>query len=79
MGVSQKQVVIESDPANAVKWCNDNRGGPWSLRFQLNYIRDVLRKRANVKIMYKGRDSDGIADNLAKQGIRRRGEFRAWL
>lgn len=73
------QIIIESDSANAVKWCNSDEGGPWNMNFQLNFIRNARKQWLNVSIIHKGRASNVVADSLAKQGLTRDAEFIACL
>lgn len=77
--LQKSSIIIESDSANAVKWCNCNEGGPWNLKFQLNFIRNAREKWLDLSIIHKGRESNVVADSLAKQGLRRDAEFLAWL
>lgn len=77
--LKRQNLIIESDSANAVKWCNEEVGGPWFLNFQLNFIRNVRRDWMKISIIYKGRGSNMVADALAKQGLTRADEFLAWL
>lgn len=70
---------IESDSVNAVKWCNKVQGGPWNLRFQLNYIRNARREWLGLSISHKGRSSNVVADIPAKQGLVRNAKFFAWI
>ncbi|XP_056695728.1 uncharacterized protein [Spinacia oleracea] len=72
-------IVIKSDSANAVSWCNSVEGGPWNLVFQLNFIRSSCKSGLDVTIVHKGRSSNQVADSLAKQGLLRRDNFVAWL
>nr|CCA66180.1 hypothetical protein [Beta vulgaris subsp. vulgaris] len=72
-------LLLESDSANAVMWCNSESGGPWNMNFQLNFIRSMRKKGLNISITYKGRSSNVVADSLAKQGHHRKSEFIAWL
>lgn len=72
-------MIIESDSANTVKWCNDNHGGPQNLSFQLNLIRNARREWMDMTIVHKGRSSNMVADALAKQGLVRSDEFLAWM
>lgn len=72
-------IMIESDSVNAVKWCKQDKGGPWNMNFILNFIRGESRKSPGMSITYKGRASNMVADALAKQGLSRRDEFIAWL
>ena len=73
------KLIIESDSLNAVRWCNEDTGGPWNLNFQLNYIRNARNQWLDLSIVHKGRSSNMVADILAKQGLVRDAEFLAWL
>lgn len=73
------RLIIESDSANAVKWCNEKNGGPWNIQFVLNFIRNISTSGIQVSIHHRGRESNGIADGLAKQGLIRRDDFIAWV
>ena len=72
-------MIIESDSANAVRWCCEKDGGPWNLNFQLNFIRNARKDWMALDIVHKGRSSNSVADALAKQGLTRSDEFLAWL
>lgn len=74
-----KTIIIKSDSANAVQWCNAPSDGPWNLAFHLNYIRNALQHCPSLSIIHKCRESNMIADALAKRGILRSDEFLAWL
>lgn len=73
------KLIIESDSANAVQWCNSENGGPWNLNFHLNYIRNARRGGPEISIVHKGRSANFVADSMAKQGLHRRADFVAWL
>lgn len=77
--LGMKHLIIESDSSNAVRWCNEDHGGPWNLNFQLNFIRNARHKWLKISIIHKGRSSNIVADMLAKQGLARDAEFIAWL
>lgn len=77
--VKKCSLIIESDSANAVMWCNEDHGGPWNFNFQLNYIRNERRSWLSLNIIHKGRDSNVFADTLVKQGLSRADEFLAWI
>lgn len=72
-------IIIESDSHNAVSWCNAKEGGPWNLAFILNFIRNSLKEGLGFSIVYRGRESNYVADALAKQGLRRVDNFIAWI
>lgn len=74
--IQKTPITIESDSANAVKWCNSNEWGSWNLNIQLNYIRNARKEWLDISIIHKRMDSNVVADTLSKQGF---AEFLAWL
>lgn len=76
--IKRHTLIIESDSINVVRWCNEDVGGPWSLSFNLNFIRNVRRSWMNVYIIHKEQSTNAVADTLAKQGLRRIDDFLAW-
>ena len=77
--INAEKFIIESDSLNAVKWCNTPNSGPWNLNFQLNFIRNAMRSSPSFSIVHHVRESNHVADALAKQGLRRQDEFLAWI
>lgn len=77
--LNSTSLIVESNSANAVKWCNGITQGPWNLSFTINFIRGQLLMRSGISIVYKGRESNVVADSLAKQGLLWSDEFVAWL
>ena len=76
--LKKANIIIESDSKNAVQWCTEDSGGPWNLGFSLNFIRNARKAWLNITITHKGRESNMVADTLAKQGLSRADEFLAW-
>ncbi|XP_010667291.1 uncharacterized protein LOC104884346 [Beta vulgaris subsp. vulgaris] len=76
---SNEPIYLESDSRNAVSWCNNEDGGPWNMCHHLNFIRNARKNLLNISIMHKGRETNFVADALAKQGLSRHEEFIAWL
>lgn len=76
--LKKANIIIESDSKNAVQWCTESSGGPWNLGFPLNFIRNARKAWLNITIIHKGRESNMVADSLAKQGLSRADEFIAW-
>lgn len=76
--IKSQTITIISDSTNAVKWCNQDSGGPWNLNFMLNFVRNARKSWLPLSIVHKGRASNAVADSLAKQGLRRTDEFVAW-
>ena len=76
--IKNNSITIVSDSCNAVQWCNLDKGGPWNLNFMLNYIRNARKQWLSLSIVHKGRETNGVAHSLAKQGLSRKDEFLAW-
>ena len=76
--LKNRNIIIESDSKNAVQWCSEKSGGPWNLGFPLNFIRNARRSWLNISIIHKGRETNMVADTMAKQGLSRLDEFLAW-
>ena len=77
--IKNHAIIIESDSANAVSWCNIANGGPWNLNFQMNFIRNAMKNLLSISIVHKKRSSNVVADSLAKKGLVRDSEFLAWI
>ncbi|XP_056685365.1 uncharacterized protein [Spinacia oleracea] len=75
--IKQSRIIVESDSANAVLRCNDDNNGPWNLNFIINFIRCEMKTGQGIEITYKGRDTNMVADSLAKRGLTRHDEFIA--
>lgn len=67
--VNHLNMIIESDSQNAVTWCNTDEGRPWNVSFALNQIRSWRRGTMGVEIRHQGRETNGVADTMAKQGV----------
>lgn len=76
--IKHRQIIIESDSLNAVRWCNEECGGPWNLKFPLNFIRNARKSELKISIIHQRREANMVADSMAKQGLRRDAEFLAW-
>ncbi|XP_056691767.1 uncharacterized protein [Spinacia oleracea] len=76
--IGNRTISVESDSANAVKWCNEKSGGPWNVHFIINFIRNNAAAH-NIEISHKSRASNMVADCLAKQGLNREDDFIAWM
>lgn len=72
-------IIFESDSISAVQWCNAEARGTWNVQFALNKIRDFIRRYPATKIIHRCRESNGVADAMAKQGLERRIDFVAWV
>lgn len=79
MTYKSQEIEIESDSSNAVQWCTKPSGGPWNLSFILNFIRSAPSRGLKLSIHHQRRNSNFVADSLAKQGLHRGSDFVAWL
>ena len=55
------------------------RNGPWNINFIINPIKNAMNANEGIDIVHQRRESNGVADSLAKQGLSRYDEFIAWL
>lgn len=77
--VESHGLIIESDLANAVKWCNGENNSLWNLVFHINLVRSNLKSGHGISVVYKSRETNVVAYSLAKQGLLRLDDFMAWL
>lgn len=77
--VWSKNITIESDSMNATSWSNGKEGGSWETQMLLNEIRRLKGLAGNLLITQKNRESNGVADALAKIGLSRPHSFVAWM
>lgn len=67
--IGSHDLIIESNSANAIKWCNGENNGPWNLTLAINLICRHLNSGHGIQVVYKNRESNMVADSLAKQGL----------
>ncbi|OMO53301.1 hypothetical protein CCACVL1_28737 [Corchorus capsularis] len=66
---------IESDCVIAVKWVNASISCPWQLRRFISQIGNITRGASNWKLSHIFRESNSMADELAKVGINRESDL----
>ncbi|XVF49796.1 hypothetical protein PTKIN_Ptkin04bG0044400 [Pterospermum kingtungense] len=69
--VSNSSLVIESDSRNAIKWVINPESVPWKARQISNHIENLKQKGLVWRIVYMYRESNSVADRLAKDGVNR--------
>lgn len=77
--VWRSRIMIESDSLNATTWSNCKQGGKWGIQLVLNRIWSLVEESGRVQITQRNRESNGVADSLAKLGVNREAMFMAWL
>lgn len=70
-------LIVESDSKVALSWAKS--GCPWKLQFYGNKLRNLLLVLGNVSMIHKNRESNEIADNLAKDGSSLGGSWVKWF
>lgn len=60
-------LVVESDSKNAIAWIKSSC--PWHLCFLANKLRNILGIVRNVTLIHKIRESNHIANSLAKESV----------
>ncbi|XP_056690105.1 uncharacterized protein [Spinacia oleracea] len=48
----QSRLLVESDSINAVKWCNNEKEGPWNLNFIINFIRSAMTTGEGIELYF---------------------------
>ena len=64
-------LVIESDSTTAVGWVNSHERRPWKLRNEMNKIDSLVASVNCLKVCHVFRESNSLADVLAKKGCNR--------
>lgn len=77
-GLTSKELVVESDSAIAVSWiCNDTI--PWKLNMDANIITNAMSKLRSCSVKNINREANSFADRLARLGVDRHTDMRAWI
>lgn len=67
--LKERKIILESDSSNVVLWCNCKSGGPWNMNFHLSFIRNACNRSLSIEIIHRSRNSNFVANTLAKQGL----------
>lgn len=59
-------IIVEFDFSNVVGWCNLRMEGLWELNFVFNKIMSIMRSILLIKVVFKGREINGVVDSLVK-------------
>ncbi|OMO72253.1 hypothetical protein COLO4_27741 [Corchorus olitorius] len=68
---NEKELLVESDSKNAVKWVNEPTSGPWRCRKIIFQIEGYKKKIKKWTVIHAFREANIIADNLAKSSVDR--------
>ncbi|KAK2654741.1 hypothetical protein Ddye_014597 [Dipteronia dyeriana] len=76
--LSRRSVLIESDSKVVLSWLKDCDFGNLALMNIIYEIRSMLHTYGNLLVSYASRDSNMVADGLAKKGLFTDGECVVW-
>lgn len=74
-----QHLIIESDSVNAIRWMNNPLSRHWKHHNLFSYVNRLKAYFVSITFSHIFRESNCMADGLAKQGVRRSSEFVAWL
>ena len=69
-------LIIESDSANCVQWVKNMESLCWKYANTINRIHNLMKECSSVAVVKIFREVNGFADALARQGVRRKSNFR---
>lgn len=74
-----KHIIIESDSANVISWMNNSYNRPWIHHKLFSSAQRLASCFDSITYSHSYRESNHMADHLAKQGVHRISDFVAWL
>ena len=74
-----KHIIIECDSATVIRWMNNPHNRPWLHHNLFSSIQRLASCFGSLTFTHSFRESNHMADHMAKQGVFRNTEFVAWL
>ena len=74
-----KHIIIESDSANVISWMHNPENRPWMHKELFSTVQRLTRLFGSITFSHVSRESNSLADCMAKQGVRRSSDFIAWF
>lgn len=74
-----KHIIIESDSANVISWMHNPHNRPWMHSDLFSTVQKLTRLFGSITFSHVYRESNSLADCMAKQGVRRSSDFIAWF
>jgi len=74
-----KHITIKSDSANVISWMHNSHNRPWMHRELFSTVQRLTRFFSSITFSHVYRESNSLADCMAKQGVRRSSDFIAWF
>ncbi|KAK1576403.1 hypothetical protein Q3G72_013488 [Acer saccharum] len=76
--LQDRSIIIVSDSRSAVSWINSDNFGNLNLVNLVYDIRHLIQSRAGISIIHNNRETNSLADSLAKGGSGRNGDGLEW-
>jgi ribonuclease HI len=74
-----KHFIIESDSPNVISWMHNPHNRPWMHHKLFSSVNGLNAYFGSITYTHVFRESNYMADYMAKQGVRRSSEFVAWF
>jgi ribonuclease HI len=74
-----QHLIIESDSVNAISWMNKPHNRPWKHHNLFSSVNRLKAYFGSITFSHIFRESNCMADCMAKQGVQRSSDFVAWL
>jgi len=74
-----KHLIIESDSANVISWMHNPHNRQWMHHKLFSSVNGLNAYFGSITYTHVFRESNYMADYMAKQGVRRSSEFVAWF
>jgi len=74
-----KHIIIEFDSANVISWMNNPNNRPWIHHKLFSSAKRLASCFDSITYTHFYRESNHMADHLAKQGVHRISDFVDWL
>jgi ribonuclease HI len=74
-----QHLIIESDSVNVISWMNKPHSRPWKHHNLFSSVNRLKPYFGSITLSHIFRESNCMADCMAKQGVRRSNEFVVWL
>ena len=74
-----QHLIIESDSVNVIRWMNNPLSHSWKHHNLFSFVNRLKAYFGSITFSHIFRESNCMANDLAKQGVRRPSEFVAWI
>jgi len=74
-----KHIIIESDSANVISWMYNPYNRPWMHHKLFSSVIRLTTYFGSITFTHVFRESNYMADFMAKQGVQRSSDFIAWF